>query len=122
MKKSRIILLASLMFILLGTSISNAASNNYYYYESGVWKSYKVTVSISDKSSSHAITGEAGSGPYGYGYVTYGYNGAVRSERVNGTGYDSHWTAYKTAAGRIIRASTTVTSKGLDQTVTDYQN
>lgn len=116
-----LIFLLSLFFMETETL---ASSNRFPYYEEGRTKYYTVRVSkVNNTTSAHTISGEVYSGPIGHGYIYYTMNGNYDLKRVNGTGSSSYWNGSgRIPTGNIYRATTTVTSKGLNNTVTDYFN
>lgn len=123
MKKIKSIALVALVALLTST-ISYASSNKFSYNEGGKTKVFTVSVYItSGKNSSHTIAGEYNSYPTGYGKIYFMYNGRRESKVVYGASNSSYWSAGSNLTyGNIYRASTTVTSKGLNKTVTDYYN
>lgn len=123
MKKIKSIVLVALVALLTCT-ISYASSNKVSYNEGGKKKFFTVNVYItSSKNSSHSVTGEYNSYPTGYGRIYYTYNGRSESKVVYGVSNSSYWSGGSNLTyGNIYRASTTVTSKGLNKTVTDYYN
>ena len=120
--KSKLILCLLLFGVLL-TNNTFASSNKVSYVESGKLKFFTLRVNIhNSKSTSHTISGEYQSGPYGYGRVYYTKRGIVQAPKiVYGTGQSSYWRAtFELKTGNIYKAETYVTSKGLKDYVTDY--